>query len=41
MAFNHNMVHNNKVRFPNAIDGSVEPTNVDVKLMELWASCKS
>jgi hypothetical protein len=30
MAFNHNMVHNNIVRFPNAIDRSVEPTNVNV-----------
>lgn len=30
MAFNHNMVHKNIVRFPNAIDGSVGPTNVNV-----------
>jgi hypothetical protein len=32
MAFNHNMVHNNIVRFPNAIDGSVGPTNVNVNV---------
>jgi hypothetical protein len=30
MAFNHNMVHNNIVRFPNAIDCSARPTNVNV-----------
>jgi len=32
MAFNHNMVHNNIIRFPNAIDSSVGPTNVNVNV---------
>ncbi len=36
MAFNHNMVHNNIVRFPNAIDSSVGPTNVNVNVNVNW-----